>query len=99
VLPTVASRCLVTRVEGEYHAQNVQALEEILRSGPGWRLVVFEEKIGYNREPVRAFLDDLEHRLADRPTPVLKEIWETKKILRDDSTNLKTAVDHFLLSW
>lgn len=107
ILPTVVSRCLITRVAGEYHVQNDQDLAEILRSEPGRRLEIFEEKIGYSREPVRAFLDDLEQQFADRPfdvaqgrsTPILKEIWETKKLLLDDSLNLKTAVDHFLLSW
>ncbi len=103
VLPTVTSRCLIQEIRNQ-KSENRKTdrwslATEIFAASPGERLAIFEEKIGYNREPVRAFLDDLEHHLSARPTPVLKEIWETKKILRDDSTNLKTAVDHFLLSW
>jgi len=95
----VVSRCLVTRVIGDYQARNAEIAAEIWAANGGERLALFEDKIGYEREAATAFINDLEAQLAAAPSPVLKQIWETKKLLQDDSTNLKMAVDCLLLSW
>lgn len=103
ILPTVVSRCLVKEIRNQKsenrNTDRESLAAEIFTASPGKRLEIFGEEIGYSREPVRAFLDDLEQQFAGRPNPILKEIWETKKLLLDDSLNLKTAVDCFLLSW
>jgi hypothetical protein len=97
--PTVVSRCLSMRVPGEYQAQNPKLVTEFLTAPAGKRLAIFEDKIGYDRPSALAFINDLEAHLAAQPSPILKQIWETKKLLQDDSTNLKMAVDCLLLSW
>jgi DNA polymerase-3 subunit delta' len=99
LLPTVVSRCLITRVPGDYQTENGKIAAEILAASAGQRLAIFEEKIGYEREAATAFINDLEVQLAAEPNPIIKNIWETKKLLQDDSTNLKMAVDCLLLSW
>ncbi|MEX2053421.1 MAG: hypothetical protein WD940_00200 [Patescibacteria group bacterium] len=99
LFPTVVSRCLVVRVPGDYQSQNPQVAAEILSAPAGQRLAIFEDKIGYEREAAAVFINDLEALLAEEPSAALKQIWETKKLLQDDSTNLKMAVDCLLLSW
>lgn len=99
LLPTVVSRCLIEMAAiGEGEFQNQRVVQEILAAAFGHRLTIFEEKIGYNRAAATSFLEGVELELSQHPTPVLKEIWETKKLLRDDTTNVKMVVDHFLLS-
>ena len=111
LFPTIVSRCLVVRIPGDYQARNAEIAAEIWKAPAGQRLAIFEEKIGYERESAAAFVNDLESHLAGRlgqdqaqpakpaSSPILKQIWETKKLLQDDSTNLKMAVDCLLLSW
>lgn len=99
LLSTVVSRCLVMRVPGDYQAKNPKLITEILEAPAGKRLAIFEDKIGYEREAAGNFLNDLEAQLAEEPSPILEQIWKTKKLLGDDSTNLKMAVDCLLLSW
>ncbi len=100
LLPTVVSRCLIeTAATGDGEFENRRLVQEILAANFGHRLTIFEEKVGYNRAAATAFLEGAELELSQSPTPVLKEIWETKKLLRDDMTNVKMVVDHFLLSW
>jgi hypothetical protein len=99
LLPTVVSRCLVTRVLGDYQTQNAKIAADIFAASAGERLAIFEDKIGYERETAAAFINDLEVHLANTPSPIIKQIWETKKLLQDDSVNLKMAVDCLLLSW
>ena len=99
LLPTVVSRCLVTRVLGDYQTQNAKIAADIFAASAGERLAIFEDKVGYERETATAFINDLEVHLANAPSPIIKQIWETKKLLQDDSVNLKMAVDCLLLSW
>jgi len=99
LLPTVVSRCLVVRVPGDYKVLDPKVITEIIEAPAGKRLAIFEETIGYDREASITFVNDLEAQLASEPNPILKQIWETKKLLQDDSTNLKMAVDCLLLSW
>ena len=99
LFPTVVSRCLVTRVIGDYQARNAKVAAEIWAANGGERLALFEDKVGYERKVALDFINDLEAQLAATPSPILKQIWETKKMLQDDSTNLKMAVDCLLLSW
>lgn len=99
LLPTVVSRCLVTRVLGDYQATDAKITAEIIKAPAGQRLAIFEERIGYEREPSLNFINDLETQFAENPGPLLNQIWETKKLLQDDSVNLKMAVDCLLLSW
>ncbi len=100
LLPTVVSRCLIERAEaGDWELNGQPVLQEILSAPSGHRLTLFEEKIGYNREAAVAFLEGVEIGLSHPTPPAAKEIWETKKLLRDDDTNVKIVVDRFLLSW
>ena len=99
LLPTVVSRCLVTRVLGDYQTQNAKIAADIFAASAGERLAIFEDKVGYEREAASSFINDLEAHLANAPSPIIKQIWETKKLLQDDSVNLKMAVDCLLLSW
>lgn len=100
LLPTVVSRCLIEEVKvGEFEQGGVEILREILSAPFGSRLALFEEKIGYNRESAISFLESLEVNSSNQPATTLKGLWETKKLLRNDDTNIKFAVDRFLLSW
>lgn len=100
LLPTIVSRCLIeTATINGGKFKNQQLVQEILAATFGQRLSIFEEKVGYNRAAAVAFLEEVELELSEHPTPILKEIWETKKLLRDDTTNVKVVVDRFLLSW
>jgi hypothetical protein len=99
LFPTIVSRCLVVRIPGDYQAKNAEIAAEIFKATAGQRLALFEESIGYEREPALTFVNDLEAQLAENPGPLLKQIWETKKLLQNDATNIKMAVDCLLLSW
>jgi len=100
LLPTVVSRCLVeAAVANEEEIKNRSLIREILTAPTGRRLTIFEEKIGYNRDSAISFLEGIEMEFSTQPNPLLKEVWQAKKLLRDDSTNIKMVVDHFLLSW
>ncbi|MEX0887880.1 MAG: hypothetical protein WDZ67_00700, partial [Patescibacteria group bacterium] len=79
--------------------QNPQVAAVILSAPAGQLLAIFVDKIGFEREAAAVFINDLEALLAEEPSAALKQIWETKKLLQDDSTNLKMAVDCLLLSW
>ncbi|GMR19338.1 MAG: hypothetical protein BMS9Abin34_473 [Patescibacteria group bacterium] len=104
LLPTVVSRCLLEAVGGEQNSQNDFA-QEILSAPPGQRLALFEEKIGYRSLSALSFLDAFEMELGkdltnNKNTHLrLIGVWETKKLLRNPSANVKLTVDRFLISW
>src|SRR3990170_2761649 len=55
LFPTIVSRCLVTRVIGDYQTQNAKIVADIFAASAGERLALFEDKIGYERESATAF--------------------------------------------
>lgn len=103
LLPTVVSRCLLKVIRDVAREREIEPVQKILSASPGQRLALFEEQIGYQTDAAVSFLDTLEIELSkEGQTPTtaakLQQIWETKKLLRDPLTNIKLAVDHFLLS-
>lgn len=106
LLPTVVSRCLVS--EAKRRGAGPQAVhtlvaKEILSVQGGQRLALFEEKIGYHQKSVFLFLDAVEaylkERLNQKNAQLLKKLWQAKKLLGDETANVKLIVDELLLSW
>jgi len=103
LLPTVVSRCLLQEVRGAAISQNELA-QKILSANPGQRIELFEKEVGYNPQDALTFLDSLEAELASTKsthleTHKLKEMWRTKRMLRDQSTNVRLVIDRLLISW
>ena len=109
LLPTVVSRCLIVGAEPDSTKPNLTRLtssnliEEIFDVQSGRRLMLFEEKIGYGQEDVLTFLDEAEACLKERlnlqTAQLLMKLWQAKKLLRNESANVKLIVDELLLSW
>lgn len=105
LLPTVVSRCLIEEAESQRHkVESSELARKILEVEAGQRLDLFEKKISYESEAVLSFLDDLEAELGSLANldtefvQIIHKLWETKKLLRDPSTNVKLTVDQFLLN-
>ncbi len=107
LLPTVASRCLLERVRAGAVGE-IKLAKRILDLGPGERLSLYEQEIGYGREAALGFLESVEitiegrlksKNLAQSYPLQLRSIWETKRLLREQTTNVKFAVDSLLTSW
>lgn len=107
LLPTVVSRCVTTEAQRETEARKKETeselVGEILIAQGGQRLALFEEKIGYRQEDVLLFLDEaeayLKERLNSRNAQSLTKLWQAKKLLRNESANIKLVIDEFLFSW
>ena len=106
LLSTVSSRCLkLTAEEPNPEKSKPDRFSELLLAAdPGRRLALFEEKVGYEYGAVTSFLDAFEIELSQLPkdknfAQILPKIWETKKLLRDPSANLKLTIDRLLLCW
>lgn len=108
LLPTVISRCLIMEAEPDSTKPSLTRLtssnliEEIFDVQSGQRLMLFEEKIGYGQEGVLTFLDEVEAHLKKglslEAAQLLTKLWQAKKLLRDESANVKLIIDEFLLS-
>lgn len=109
LLPTVVSRCLTTEAQKEKETKKgaddteLKTIEKILDARSGKRLALFEDNYGYSRESALAFLDTVEiylHQDLDKKSAhQLRHLWQAKKLLHDESTNVKLIVDELLLSW
>jgi len=103
LLPTVISRCLITELQKEEKEMQNEIIGEIFNAQAGQRLMLFEERIGYHRESVLVFLDEVEAGLKTKLNPksaqLLIRLWQAKKLLRNESANVKLIIDELLLSW
>lgn len=108
LLPTVISRCLIIEAEPDStkpslaRSTSSNLIKEIFDVQSGRRLMLFEEKIGYGQEGVLTFLDEVEAHLKKglnlKAAQLLTKLWQAKKLLRDESANVKLIIDEFLLS-
>ncbi len=105
LLPTVISRCLPIKTKNERVGGRETVTEEVFKSLAGRRLALFEEKVGYHQEDVISFFDKIEThirlkgRMDSKSAHLLSKIWQAKKLLRNESANVKLIVDELLLSW
>ncbi len=103
LLPTVVSRCLIKGIKGKGMVQTAFAAK-IISASPARRLEMFEKEVGYGLADTLSFFDSVEAHLAGPKsirleTQKIKKMWEAKKMLRDQSTNVKLVVDQLLISW
>jgi len=104
LLPTVVSRCLVRRAEEGEAGGEDRLIGQILGANSGQRMQLFEQSFGYSLDEALRFLDSAEEHLKgnllrEGSTGILPGLWETKKLLRDPSANVKMTVDALLSSW
>lgn len=101
-------------------------IQKLLTAAPGKRLAMFEEEIGYDKDDVFEFFDEVEayfqkdllrkdpagktlrvgipltRRVEECGVKVsqrLQHLWRSKKLLHDETANVKLVVDEWLLSW
>ena len=104
LLPTVISRCLIRPAEAGEKAGTDRLIGQILGTNYGQRLQIFEQNFGYSLEEALRFLDSAEQHLKENlsrtgDTRIFNHLWETKRLLRNPSANVKLVVDELLLSW
>jgi len=103
LLPTVVSRCLINEVKTDKRGRVGGDVIKILKAQGGQRLMLFEEKVGYNQQSIYSFLDAVEAHLKEglnqKSAQMLLKLWRAKELLRDASANSKLIIDELLLSW
>ncbi|PIS12393.1 hypothetical protein COT70_01160 [candidate division WWE3 bacterium CG09_land_8_20_14_0_10_47_33] len=103
LLPTIVSRCLITEVKADKRGRVGGDVIKLLEAQGGQRLMLFEEKVGYNQQSIYSFLDAVEAHLKEelnqKSAQMLLKLWRAKELLRDASANSKLIIDELLLSW
>ena len=103
LLPTIVSRCLITEVKADKRGRVGGDVIKLLEARGGQRLMLFEEKVGYNQQSIYSFLDAVEAHLKEelnqKSAQMLLKLWRAKELLRDASANSKLIIDELLLSW